>query len=143
MTNEQYLVVSYFAAGAGSVALAGATYALLRRSFAGVAAVPAGGAFGRILRPLFLPGLLLPALAGFLGVAFKSCTRDTYAEVVADRAYLVSRNQAQVQAALSRLWLALLVWGLIVTLGVALTARGRRQTAGGEAPGNRGRDLGT
>ena len=112
MSNEQYLIVSYFVIGTACAGLAYATYAVLRRSLAAsTGAIPPGG-LGSLFRQLFLPGLLLSALAGFFSVAYSSCDRDTYLKIIADRSYLVAKNREQLGASFSHLALALLVWGL-------------------------------
>jgi len=127
MSNEQYLVVSYFVVGAACAALAYATYAVLRRSLAAfTGAVPEGG-LGSLFRRLFLPVLLLSALAGFFSVAYTSCDRDTYLKIIADRSYLVAKNRQQLGSTFSHLAGALLVWGLILAIAFAIMARSERK----------------
>jgi hypothetical protein len=61
-------------------------------------------------------------LSGFFSVSFRSCSKQNYQAIVQDRAYLVAKNQEQLGAALTRMAVALLVWGLI--LAVAASAKG-------------------
>ena len=116
MNNETYLIVSYFSIGVVCLALGLLTYALLRRSFGGFTKTIPDGELGLIYRRLFLFGILLPALAGFCSVTFRSCEKDSYASIVADRAYLVAKNQEQLSACLMYICIALLVWAVVVTL---------------------------
>jgi len=128
VTNAQYLVASYFAATAAGAGLALTTYALLRRSFAGLCRALQRGGLGVLLRRLFPLGLVLPALAGLFAVSFRSCQKETYEKIVADRAYLVAKHQEQLAAVFSYLCLALLVWGLLVAVGcraIVLPRKGR------------------
>jgi len=125
MTNEQYLIVFYFAAGLLSLGSALATYLWLHRSFVGVVRVIPSGHFARILRKLFSPGIILPALFGFFSVSFRSCEKDTYEKIIADRAYLVAKNQEQISASLSHIVVALLVWGFIVLGALFIIKRHR------------------
>lgn len=129
MGNEQYLIVSYFVVGAICLGLAVATYALLRRSFGALSATAPGGRLGRILRRLFLVGIIVPALFGFFSVTFRSCDKGTYEEIVEDQAYLVAKNQEQLSAALAHIAIALLVWGLIVSIGFLVL--GKKKEGGG------------
>ena len=118
MNNEQYLLLSYFVVGAASVLLALATYAMLRRSLAGVSQA-IGGRLGSIFRRLFLLGILLPAMFGFFSVTFRGCGRNTYDKIVAERSYLVEKNQEQLKSTMIYTAVALLVWALLVSVGLA------------------------
>ena len=113
MTNEQYLLVSYFTVGLLSFAFALATYLLLRHSFIGVTQA-VRGKLSIILRRLFFIGIILPALFGFFSVSFRSCSKETYVQIIADRSYLVATNQEQLSTSLSYIVIALLLWGLII-----------------------------
>lgn len=114
MSNEEYLIVSYFIVGVVSLGLALVTYLLLQRSFHGVIKTLPSKHFFRILRNLFLMGIVLPALFGFFSVSFYSCSRQTYEEIIAERAYLVAKNQEQLSTSLFYVVIALFVWGLII-----------------------------
>ena len=122
MTNATYLQISYFAVGAAVAVVALVAWRVLRRSFAGVCddARPAG--LGRILRRCLLLGILLPAMAGFFAVSFHSCSKDSYAKIIEDRDYVVSKNQEQLSTSLRRTAGATLAWGFVA---VALLLSGR------------------
>lgn len=124
MTNEQYLVVSYFTVGLLSFAFALATYLLLRHSFIGVTQA-VRGKLSIILRRLFFIGIILPALVGFFSVSFRSCSKETYVQIIADRSYLVAKNQEQLSTSLSYIVIALLLWGLII-LGAFIINRNHK-----------------
>lgn len=127
MTNEVYLIVSYFAVGLLSFWIALAATLWLRRSFTGVVRPVPGQHFGRILRKVFSVGLILPALWGFFSVSFHSCSKETYDQIIADRAYLIEKNQEQLSAALSSVVIALLVWGLVVVGALIIISRHRKE----------------
>ena len=78
---------------------------------------------------MFLVGIILPALFGFFSVSFRSCEKGTYEAIIADQAYLVAKNQEQLSAALSHIAIALLAWGLIVTIGFLVLRK--KQEGGG------------
>jgi len=113
MTNEQYLVVSYFAVGLLAFAFAFATYLFLRHSFIAVTQA-VSGKLSIILRRLFFISIILPALVGFFSVSFRGCSRTTYDQIIADRSYLVAKNQEQLSTSLSYIVIALLLWGIII-----------------------------
>ncbi len=118
MSNDTFLIYSYFAAGAFTMVIGLAVYARLRRPFAGIARKFPGSHLRVILKRLFPAGFVLPALAGFLSVNYQACNMN-YAKAVADRAYLINKNQEQIKAACVFLMVALLVWGVIVLVGLA------------------------
>jgi hypothetical protein len=70
-------------------------FLVLRRSFVELTQLGSKTHWARILRGSFPIGLVLPALAGLLSVQFVSCTHTDYAAVVADRPYMMLRNQEQ------------------------------------------------
>ena len=119
MTNEQYLVVSYILVGIASLALGLGTYVLLRQSFLAITKLVPYEKFGLILRKLFLVGIVLPALVGFFSVSFKSCDHETYQQIIKERAYLIDKNQAQLRTSMKYICVALLLWGLFISIGLA------------------------
>ena len=138
MSNEHYLIVSYFAVGVACVALALATYALLRRSFAALTNAVPGGRLGRVLGKVFLLGILLPAIAGFFSVAFRSCDKETYEAIIADRSYLIAKNKEQLGTSMSHMCWALLVWGLIVAVGFVTVGKAQKKDGRSPHPTDRG-----
>jgi hypothetical protein len=118
MSNEQYLIVSYFFVGALAIVIAMAAYAYLRRPLAGLARAFPNLHLASVLKKLFPAGLVLPALAGFLSVSYRSCQHESYESIVADRSYLVGKNQQQLSAICSFLVLAVLGWGIVVLLSL-------------------------
>jgi hypothetical protein len=117
MSNEQYLIVSYFFVAVLSIVIGMAAYAFLRRPLAGLARAFPNRHLGSVLKRLFPAGLMLPALAGFLSVSYQSC-HQSYESIIADRSYLVGKNQEQLSAICLFLMLAVLVWGIVVLLSL-------------------------
>lgn len=113
MANEQFLILSYIIIGLLSLVFAILTYVLLRDSFNGIMkTVP--DRFSVILKKLFFIGILFPAMAGFFSVSFRSCSKQTYAKIIAERSYLIAKNQEQLSTSLTYIVIALLAWGIIV-----------------------------
>ena len=117
MTNERYLILSYFVVAALAVAVAWVTWLYLRRSFRGITQSLSEGNFSRILKALFPAGLFLPALLGFVSVSYYGCGMS-YEKIVKDRSYLIHKNQEQISSIL--LWIAgaLLFWDLVIVLAL-------------------------
>ena len=115
MTNDQYLIVSYFVCAALSVAAGVLVYLYLRRPFAGVADAASGKHLPTLLKRLLPCGLVFPALLGFLSVSYDGCGKS-YADIVANREFLVAKNQEQLSAILFYVVLAVLFWNLIALL---------------------------
>lgn len=121
MTNEQYLIVSYIAVGLISFGMGVAVYLWLRNSFTGVTDNLQVNHFSLILRRLFPIGIILPALAGFFSVSFRSCSKGTYQKIITDRAYLIEKNQEQLSATLDNISIALLVWCFLLLVALLIT----------------------
>lgn len=119
MSNEQYLIVSYFTVGLLVLGIACLTYLLLRRSFIETTKNLPQKRFSYILKRAFPLCIIFTALAGFLSVSFRSCEKDTYNKIIEDRAYLVLKNQEQLLISLSCIVIALLV-AAILMLGILI-----------------------
>lgn len=116
MSNEQYLIVSYFVAALLCCGVGLAAYGWLRRPFGGVMEWIASRHLARSLRRLFPFGLVLPALAGFLSVSYQGCGGPSYEQIVADRAFMVAKNQEQLSAGMDWVAAAVLVWAIVATV---------------------------
>jgi len=124
MTNELYLIVSYFACAALSIALGLLVYSFLRRSFNGVAGAASGARLRSVLKRFFPCGLVFPALLGFVSVSYRSCGHNTFEKIVQDRGYLIAKNQEQISSVLLSLLVAIVFWDVIVFLVMKLARNG-------------------
>lgn len=115
MTNERYLIVSYFLAAALSAGLGILVYLFLRRPFSSVADAASGRRLPSLLKRLLPCGLVFPALLGFISVSYQGCNK-TYEQVVESRDYLIQKNQEQISSALLYILGAVLFWDVIVLL---------------------------
>lgn len=123
MTNDGYLVVSYVICVALSIALGTLVYFFLRGPFTGVADAAPRKHLRSTLKRLFPIGLLFPAVLGFASVSYQSCNRQTYAEIVQNRSYLVKKNQEQISSTLVSIVVAVLVWDAVILLLTKLAQR--------------------
>jgi uncharacterized iron-regulated membrane protein len=126
LTNDQYLIVSYFVCAALSVAAGVLVYLYLRRPFAGVADAASGKHLPTLLKRLLPCGLVFPALLGFLSVSYDGCGKS-YADIVANREFLVAKNQEQLSAILFYVVLAILFWNLIAFLILRSAQHGNKE----------------
>lgn len=119
MTNEHYLIVSYFLFAFVSVCLGAAAYRFLRTPFAALAETVVGKSRGPTLKRLLAFSLTMAAVVGFLGVSYtqKGCTN--YAAVVKDRAYMVEVNRNQLAGAGEWIVYAVFAWCVLVIIGMA------------------------
>jgi hypothetical protein len=125
MTNERYLIASYFECAALAIALGILVYFFVRRPFASVADSASGRRLPAMLKRLLPCGLVLPALLGFVSVSYQSCTRSTYAEIVESRGYLIEKNQEQISSILLSILVAVLFWDVVVLLILKYAQDGR------------------
>ena len=131
MTNDRYLIVSYFAVAAMTITFAGTTWLYLRGSFRGITQALSSGNLSRILKVMFPAGLFLPAFLGFLSVSYRGCGKS-YEDIVKERAYLVQINQEQISSILLWIVAALLFWDLVILF--ALRFRRTSNQSSGESP---------
>jgi hypothetical protein len=124
MSNEQYLVTSYFAVAGLSGLIALAAFDYLWRSFTSLTEASSWREFSALLRRVFPAGLLLPSLAGFFSVTYFSCDRSTYERIISDREYLVQVNHQQVSMSMWYLAIAVLLWAAIAVGIVTIIRRG-------------------
>jgi len=123
VSNERFLVISYFVVLLASLGIGLAAYLALRRPFRAVCDT-SGSAMVRLIRRFFLVGIVGPAFLGFCSVSYFSCNVTTYDKVIESRSYLIGINQDQLQAALIYTILGLVVWcGLVFV--ILLTSRKR------------------
>jgi hypothetical protein len=113
MENEHFLIISYTIIGLLSLGFAMLTYIWLRESFNGIMKV-IPEKFSRILKKLFFLGIVFPAMAGFFSVSFRSCSKQTYAKIIAERSYLIAKNQEQLSTSLTYIVIALMAWGIVL-----------------------------
>ena len=118
MNNEQYLILLYVIILGVCILLGLATYALLRRSFNNLSTAAFGEKLGLIFRKVFPLGIVLPALAGFFSVSFRSCSKRNYEAIIEDRSYLIAKSQEQLGTSMTYICIALLVLGLLVSVGL-------------------------
>jgi len=127
MSDEHFLIVSYVLGGLASLGLAVAAYAWLRRPFAQIMQTLPNREHARTLQRSFPMGTILFALAGFFSVTYMAggCDKSTYAEVIADHAYMVAKNQEQIAKVCDSLAIAVFFWGIVVLLTLLVIRRAR------------------
>ena len=116
MTNERYLITSYFVGTALSAGLGTMVYLFLRRPFGGIVNAASGERLSSMVKRLLPWGLLFPALLGFVSVSYQGCNRTTYEQIVQNRSYLVEKNQEQISSVFLYILAAVVFWDVIVLL---------------------------
>jgi len=117
MSNEQFLNLTFILGGCLTLLLGLGTYLWLRRPFSGIVASLRPLRLASVVKKLFLVTKVAVGLLGFISVSYYgSCPSRSYEEIVADRGYVVARNQEQIATVLGYLAIAVLVWGLLLTV---------------------------
>jgi hypothetical protein len=129
MTNEQFLIVSYFCVAAIAVAIGFVAYFWLRAPLQEVSAALPWKVFRELLSRLFPVGMVFPALLGFVSVSYRGCKRQEYEKIVADRFYLVSKSQEQISASLIHVVWAVFAWCALIAILVAMKRRSDQRAA--------------
>lgn len=132
MTNDQFLIVSYFAVAVLAIALGAGAWLCLRQPFGGVTEAVSKKELSLVLKRLFPAGLVLPAFLGFVSVSYEGCNLN-YELVVRTRWYLVRKSQEQISSILLWTVAAVLVWDLILLLLLVLKLARTSVPASGES----------
>jgi hypothetical protein len=122
MTNEHYLIVSYFVVALVSLGLGVAADCVLRKPFAAIGEAAAGKSRLRTWKRTLTLSLTLAAALGFLSVSYPGCGKS-YAEIVEDRSYLAQMNREQLQAASDWVVYTVLAWCLVVVICLVVMRR--------------------
>jgi hypothetical protein len=123
MTNEQFLIVSYFLVAALSLLVGFGAYVWLRVPLRELAATLPWESMRVLLKRLFPVGLLLPALLGFISVSYRGCLAKQYNEIIADRSYLVSKSREQMGESFTHVAWAIAAWCLLIAILMAVKRR--------------------
>jgi hypothetical protein len=123
MTNEHYLVVSYFGGAVISLVIGLAAFFWLRIPLRGIATALPWKELRELLSRLFPLGIVLPALLGFISVSYRGCNLQEYEKIVAERSYLVSKSQQQISASLTYVVWAVFAWSALIAILLAVKRR--------------------
>lgn len=126
MEREAFLISSYFAAGLLCAAVGWSAWLWLRASIEAIAKALPPHPLKAFIGRAFPSSAILLALSGFASVNYLGCgAKETYAQVLADRAWMIERNQRQIAEALTHTAWIVCLWVLIVSIAViALRRRG-------------------
>jgi len=97
VSNEHYLIVSYFLAGLVSLCLGTAVYRVLRAPFAAIAEAAAGRFRSRVLTRALGVFMTLAAVLGFLSVSYNQRGCMSYEQVIKNRYFLEQNTKQQLQ----------------------------------------------
>lgn len=126
MSDETYLIASYFAAGALSLGIALAAYAWLRRPAEGITNSLPQEDWKRLIRRIFPLSTILIVLSSSLSVNYYGCEQKKYEEIVKDRSYITKKNTEQLSEALQGVIWSVGLWAAV--FAIALRTRGRSST---------------
>jgi len=126
MSNERYLIVSYFVLAAVCLGLGVLVHLVLRKPFAAIADSVLAGRSPILKRALAL-SLTAAAFLGFLGYSYNEKGCISYEQVIQNRASLVQANAKQVQGTADWIIWTVLAWGVVVAVVLAAT---RKQKSG-------------
>jgi len=115
MSNERYLILSYFCLAVVCLGLGVLVYYILRRPFAAIADA-LGGSRSALLKRALVLSLTVASVLGFLGVSYTNKGCMSYDQVVKERSYLVDRNMEQLQNAAGWIVAAVFVWGVVMVI---------------------------
>lgn len=130
MTNEHYLIVSYFLFLFVSLGLGVVAHRLLRAPFAAIAETVAGSRstlWKRVLRV----SMTMAAVLGFLSVSYTQKGCMDYEHVVKNRDYLVQINRDQLQSAGNWIVYAVLAWCAVLVICLVVR-RGKEEESSRE-----------
>lgn len=116
MSNEHYLIVSYFLVGLVSMCLGIAVYRVLRTPFAAIAEAVTGRLRSRVLTRALGVCMTLAAVLGFLSVSYNERGCVSYEQIVKNRDYLVQTNHRQLQSTGDWIVSTVFLWCIVVLI---------------------------
>ncbi len=122
MSNERYLIVSYFFSAVVCLGTGVAAYRILRRPFAAIADA-AVGSRSPVLKRALAASMTVAALLGFLGYSYNQKGCVSYEQVVKNRDLLIDANVRQVRGATVWIVWTVLAWGVVVVSELWLMRR--------------------
>jgi len=122
MSNERYLIVSYFFFAVVCLGMGVLAYWILRRPFERIAEATVGSRSPVLKRVLAISMTAAGAL-GFLGFSYNQKGCVSYEQVVSNRYFLVSANVEQVQGAADWIAWTVLAWGVVVAICLKALAK--------------------
>lgn len=125
MSNEAYLIASYFIVGVLCLLLSLAANLWLRRPTEGIADSLPHEKWRKIIQRAFPLSTILFVLSSFLSVNYYGCQQKKYSDILKDRSYITAKNSEQISQSLNAIVWSVGVWSIV--LAVAL--RGRRRSA--------------
>lgn len=125
MSNERYLIVSYFFFAVVCLGIGVLAYGILRRPFERIAERTVGSG-GAVLKRALAFSMTVAAVLGFLGFSYNQKGCVSYQQVVSNRHLLVQANVEQVQGAANWIARTVLAWGVVVV--ICLKASKRRSS---------------
>jgi hypothetical protein len=128
VSNEHYLIVSYFLVGLVSLCLGIAVYRVLRTPFAAIAEAATGRLRSRVLTRALGFCMTLAAVLGFLSVSYNQRGCVSYEQVIKNRYSLVQNSKEQLQGTGEWIVSAVFLWCIVVLicLVVLRTAQANR-----------------
>lgn len=127
MSNEAYLIVSYFLTVAICAGFGIAAYLWLRKPAEGVASSLPQESLRKIVKRSFPLSMVLFALSWCLSVNYYGCEQKKYHDIVNDRSYVATKNAEQVSEALQGVIWSVALWSAFFAIALRV-ARGRRST---------------
>ena len=124
MSNERYLIVSYFFFAVVCPGMGILAYLILRRPFERIAEAIVENS-GALLKRALAVSMTTVAVLGFLGYSYNQKGCVSYQQVISNRYFLVEANVKQVQGAADWIAWTVLAWGLVVVIFLA-TLRKRK-----------------
>ena len=123
MSNERYLIASYFAFAILCFGLGLLVFYILRRPFERVADSILGDSRRTLLKRALILSMTAASVLGFLGVSYnqQGCTK--YEQIIKERAYLVDRNIEQMKNATDWIVWTLLLWCVVVATALAASRK--------------------
>lgn len=116
MSNEHYLIVSYFLVGLVSLCLGIVVYRVLRTPFAAIAEAATGRLRSRVLTRALGFCMTLAAALGFLSVSYNQRGCVSYEQVIKNRYFLVQNSKEQLQVTGEWIASAVFLWCIVVLI---------------------------
>ena len=128
MGNEEFLIVCYIAAAAISICLGFAAWIWLRSPLGKILDRLSRKGWVTVLKRSYPATAILAAFAGFLSVSYYGCPRESYENMISDRAHIITVSGQQVSESLYSIILAVFFWAVVILVSLVVVQRGTQKT---------------
>jgi hypothetical protein len=132
MGNEEFLILSYIIVAAITTCLGFVAWMWLRSPLGSIVEQLPRKGWAAALKRSYPATTILAALGGFLSVSYYGCPRESYKNMISNRAHIIAVSGQQVSESFYSIVLAVFFWGVVILMSLVAIQRARQRTKGSD-----------